>query len=262
MAKYDIPAVINFISQNTGHASIGYVGHSQGTTQAFAAFLLNPAIADKVNVFVALAPALYVGHQQSVLLSILAGFDVDKLFQLFGMEQFLGQSWLIKAVSEIFCAPGVLTDALCEDIIFALCGTNTDIEHNLNATRFEVYTTHTPAGTSVQNMAHWAQSVRSGKYRMYDYGFFGNLKHYGRISPPDYDLTKLTKPLTAVFTGGHDALADPVDVQTVLTQVPASTVIYYKEVPEYEHLDFTWGLDCHEKIYPDVVALLKKYSNK
>lgn len=32
MAKYDLPAVINFIEQKTGQKQLYYIGHSQGTT--------------------------------------------------------------------------------------------------------------------------------------------------------------------------------------------------------------------------------------
>lgn len=31
MAKYDLPAVINFILQETGQQKLYYIGHSQGT---------------------------------------------------------------------------------------------------------------------------------------------------------------------------------------------------------------------------------------
>lgn len=32
MAKYDLPATINFIVEKTGQEQLYYVGHSQGTT--------------------------------------------------------------------------------------------------------------------------------------------------------------------------------------------------------------------------------------
>lgn len=47
MAKYDLPATINFIVQKTGQEKIHYVGHSQGTTIGFIAFSTNPTLAKK-----------------------------------------------------------------------------------------------------------------------------------------------------------------------------------------------------------------------
>jgi pimeloyl-ACP methyl ester carboxylesterase len=101
MASYDLPANINYILKRTGLKSVGYVGHSQGTIQAFAAFSENEDIQSKVNVFVALAPVTYVYHQESKLVSYLASLDVDKIFQLFGQQQFLPSSSLIRFLGDV-----------------------------------------------------------------------------------------------------------------------------------------------------------------
>lgn len=48
MAKYDIPAVIEYILKKTGKEQLYFIGHSQGTLQAFAAFSQNATLAKKV----------------------------------------------------------------------------------------------------------------------------------------------------------------------------------------------------------------------
>jgi lysosomal acid lipase/cholesteryl ester hydrolase len=96
MAAYDLPANIDYILKRTGLPSIGYVGHSQGTIQAFAAFSDSDELQKKVNVFAALAPVTYVYHQQSKLVSYLAALDVDQILQDFGLKQFLPSSSLIR----------------------------------------------------------------------------------------------------------------------------------------------------------------------
>ena len=57
-AWHDIPDTIEYILDITKCASLGYVGFSQGTAQAFAALSIHPQLNDKVNVFIALAPAM------------------------------------------------------------------------------------------------------------------------------------------------------------------------------------------------------------
>lgn len=48
-----------------------YIGFSQGTAQAFAAFSSNPDLLAKVNLFVALSPAVRANHlSKSLLLSL------------------------------------------------------------------------------------------------------------------------------------------------------------------------------------------------
>ena len=37
--QYDVPSVIDYILNTTGYYSLTYVGHSQGTTQMFAALI-------------------------------------------------------------------------------------------------------------------------------------------------------------------------------------------------------------------------------
>lgn len=49
MAAHDLPASINYILSVTGAASLGYVGHSQGTTIGFAALSSQPELTQKVS---------------------------------------------------------------------------------------------------------------------------------------------------------------------------------------------------------------------
>ncbi|KAH0623594.1 hypothetical protein JD844_006513 [Phrynosoma platyrhinos] len=65
MAKYDVPATINFILNKTGQEQIFYIGHSQGTTMAFIAFSTMPQVAKKIKMFFGLAPAATVKFSTS-----------------------------------------------------------------------------------------------------------------------------------------------------------------------------------------------------
>jgi len=66
-------------------------------------------------------------------------------------------------------------------------------------------------------------------------------------------VSKLSVP-TATFTGGHDWLADPTDVASLLPTIPH--LVYQLNISYYEHLDFIWGLDSGYVIYPQVIAQL------
>ena len=50
--------------------------------------------------------------------------------------------------------------------------------------QLQVYVAQTPAGTSVKNMAHFAQGIRHDAFRMYNYGVAG-----GAQTPLDLTLT-------------------------------------------------------------------------
>eukprot|EP00742_Colponemidia_sp_Colp-10_P002746 GILJ01002936.1.p1 GENE.GILJ01002936.1~~GILJ01002936.1.p1 ORF type:complete len:423 (-),score=58.58 GILJ01002936.1:189-1457(-) len=238
MAKYDIPAIVNYVLKvNTG-PRLAYVGHSQGTTQMFAALTIHDWLPSKLYSFSALAPAVFVGNQWSILIKALASTHADQFFKLIGMKEFLPSTPFLRYLAAILCKD--LPDA-CESIVFLLCGKDTSPMHNLNTTRLPVYYAHTPAGTSVVNMAHWAQIVRSGKFET-----------YGK-NPVQYDLAKIHPVPTAIFSGTEDALADTKDVLQLLSILPPGMVKMVHNEDTYDHLDFTWGENAAEKLYPLVI---------
>ncbi|KAJ8396044.1 hypothetical protein AAFF_G00025760 [Aldrovandia affinis] len=251
MAKKDLPAVVNYITKTTGQEQIYYVGHSQGTTIAFIAFSTMPELASKIKMFFGLAPVATVAFTESPMTK-LSLFPEFLVWDLFGKKDFFPQTPLIKWFATKFCSHNPLSE-LCGNIFFVLCGFD---EKNLNMSRTPVYTTHCPAGTSVQNMIHWSQAVHGGKLMAYDYGKAGNMAHYNQSTPPLYYVQDMPVP-TALWSGGHDTLADPKDVAVLLTQVP--NLVYHKHIPHWEHLDFIWGLDAPQEMYSEMVKLMNQH---
>ncbi|CDQ61575.1 unnamed protein product [Oncorhynchus mykiss] len=258
MAKKDLPAVVNHILKTTGQETIYYVGHSQGTTIAFVAFSSMPELASKIKMFFGLAPVATVAFTASPITK-LSSFPDFLIWDLFGKRDFMPQSSLIKWFATKFCSKEPHSE-LCGNIFFVLCGFD---ELNLNMTRTPVYISHCPAGTSVQNMIHWSQAVHVGKLMAYDYGRAGNMAHYNQArpaqsslsTPPLYNIRDMKVP-TALWSGGHDTLADPKDVAVLLTQV--SNLVYHRHIEHWEHLDFIWGLDAPQEMYREIIKLMSQ----
>uniref|UniRef100_A0A8C6XBR6 Lipase n=1 Tax=Naja naja TaxID=35670 RepID=A0A8C6XBR6_NAJNA len=247
MAKYDLPASINFVLNKTGQEQLFYVGHSQGTTIGFIAFSAFPELAKKINMFFGLAPIMNVKFSSSAMAK-LGELPELLLKEIFGTKQFLPQNALIK-----WLATRVLLDDLCGNFFFLMCGFN---EKNLNMSRIDVYSTHCPAGTSVQNMLHWTQVIKTGEMRAFDWGSKKqNMIHYKEPTPPRYKMKEMLVP-TAMWTGGHDWLADQKDVAMLMTMIP--NLIYHKEIPDWEHLDFIWGLDAPQRMFRDMIQMMRK----
>ncbi|XP_053547644.1 putative lysosomal acid lipase/cholesteryl ester hydrolase [Bombina bombina] len=252
MAKQDLPAVINFILNKTGQEKIFYVGHSQGTTIGFIAFSSMPALADKIKMFFGLAPVTTIEFSTSPLVK-LAIFPECFLKTIFGNKAFFPQTEQITWLATNICNHK-LFNHLCGNTFFLLCGFN---EKNLNMSRADVYLSHCPSGTSMQNMLHWVQLKKSGELKAFDWGYDGNIIHYKQPTPPLYHVRDMKIP-AALWTGGNDWLADPKDVGLLLTQV--TNLVYHKKVPEWDHLDFIWGLDAPYRMYNEIIELMKKYS--
>ena len=283
MAEYDFPAVLHYILGATTQKGdddddevskqykkrIAYVGHSQGATQAFAALSAAPELQQYISICIALGPAIYVRYTSSVPLLLLAQMQADQLFDLLGRYEILPAR---KTTADIFGQVCRASPLACVSILTAICGFN---ENNLNMTRLPIYVEYAPSGTSVKNVAHWAQLIRKSAeeraflFRRYDYGSVCvstggaprncNMKMYGMVTPPSFNLSALTDVPLAIFSGVQDILADPVDVERLLEALPPGAVVYTQSELSFQHIDFTWGLSSAERIYPAVLRLLREY---
>lgn len=251
MARYDLPANVQFVLNATGYSTLGYVGHSQGTLQMFAALSNEPSLVGYFNTFVGLGPVATVGHITNELLLLLAKFDVDRLFQLLGLKQFLpSEEWLNRLFPYV-CREDA---GLCDSIIEYICGPHRGAFNN---TRMQVVAAHEPGGTSVQNVAHFAQCIRSGLFQAYDWGEEGNLQHYNSTAPPLYDISQfpIDQLPTSLYYGTLDELADPTDVAWLLGHL-SSPPRFVTELNDYAHLDYVWDILAYQEFYPQVVQLL------
>jgi lysosomal acid lipase/cholesteryl ester hydrolase len=254
MAKYDLPAVVDYVLNATERSTLTWVGHSQGTWQAFSAFsTLHREYAAKVDLFVAMAPVAYVGHSTSLLLKVIADLDTAEIIKFLGFKEFLDNDWLVRQISKV--CPDV--GHLCQDALDLVFGHGNP--SNRNDTQYQQILRYDPGGTSVNNMLHWSQELTRGTYEMHDYGRATNEQKYHQATPPAYRLDQMTGPPTAIFAGSNDALADPQDVEILLSQIPAATVVNTTYVAGYNHMDFVWGLDAHTRVYPSIIQLIAQH---
>lgn len=61
---------------------------------------------------------------------------------------------------------------------------------------------------------------------------------------------------TAMWSGGEDFVADPIDVRQLVADL--SNLIYHKKIPEYSHMDFVIGLDAPNKVFNEIVAFINE----
>ncbi|NXM44602.1 LIPM Lipase, partial [Gymnorhina tibicen] len=251
MAMYDLPASIDFVLQKTGQKQLHYVGYSQGCTIAFIAFSSMPELAQKVKMFFALAPAVTAKHARSPILKM--HFLLDNNLKMIPL--LLGRTDASLRVRKLWrflpeLCGHTLLHRPCANLLFLLGGHN---EKNLNMTRLDVYTSHYPDSTSVKNVIHWAQVVKSGEFKPFDYGN-KNPAVYQQDTPPPYRMEDMPVP-TAVWSGGEDWAADWRDIRLLLPRI--AHLVTYTHVPDWNHWDFVWGLDAPGRLYSSILRLME-----
>jgi len=217
MAEFDVPANINYIISKTDKDKLTWIGHSEGTSQMFAAGV-DPKTRDlvtrRIDKFIALAPIVFMKHCESPVLDGLSKirnllWPVFQLTQLFNfVPSFCVEKPGIMKIGQWFCdtipfvcnniVPGVHFNPKVDDILKDLVG----------------LISHYPAGTASKNVMKYAQSISTrheNQFPKYDYGHAGNLKKYGTKEPGLWDVSTLAIN-TVLISGTDDMLGNPKDV--------------------------------------------------
>jgi gastric triacylglycerol lipase len=173
---------------------------------------------------------------QSLVLDVMADLHADRVIQLLGFREFLPNPSIVQVLAPALCTG---LPAICSNALFLIVGK----ANNWNESRVEVYSSRTPAGTSVRNMVHFAQLFRSKGLQQYDWGcgLFSceNMNKYGQKTPPVYNLSAFTVK-TALYHSDQDDLANPADVEILKAALPAGVVVQdYHVSLQFNHLDYT-----------------------
>ncbi|KAG4251586.1 hypothetical protein PC116_g674 [Phytophthora cactorum] len=215
-----------------------------------------------------LAPVAWTGHLTAKIFKGMADVHLDKLFQAFAISEFSAKSTFLQEMIAGFAC--TVADELCNSAVALVAGPSV----STNTSRIPVYISQTPAGTSVKNMAHYAQNIRDNTFAAYDYGCkckrdpgiekcsekkCENKKVYGSFDPPAYPIEKMVYPRTGFFIGSADTIATATDIERLRDALPSGTIVHELAVKEYSHLDLVWAYNANEKIYQDLLAQLDKY---
>ncbi|KAM6182640.1 lipase member N [Erethizon dorsatum] len=250
MAKYDLTGIIDFIVNKTGQEKLYFIGHSLGTTIGFIAFSTIPELAQRIKINFALGPVVSFKYPMSIFSSFFL-LPQSTIKAIFGTKGFLLEDKNRKIFVTKICNHKILW-LICSEFMSLWAGFN---KKNMNMSRMDVYMSHAPTGSSVQNILHIKQLYRSDEFRAYDWGSEAeNMQHYNQSQPPLYDLTAMKVP-TAIWAGGQDILVTPQDVARILPRI--GNLHYFQMLPDWNHFDFVWGLDAPQRLYHKIIALMK-----
>jgi len=257
MAKYDLPAQLNYVLEKTGKEKIYYVGHSMGTTTYMVMNSLDQSWADKIELAVFLGPAAYMAHMQSPI-SFLAPFldDIEWVADHVGTGEFLPSNYLMDWIAAFTCTGDGVPEFICENIVFLLAGYD---EAQLNKTMLPTVAAHCPAGVSVYTVLQYGQEYKYKHFGGFDWGTEErNLAHHGTAQPPLYNLANVNTKVALVW-GANDWLVAKEDLDKIVDEVPNIVDNYRVPFDGWNHLDFLYAIDVDRYQNGHLIELLTMY---
>nr|XP_037281537.1 gastric triacylglycerol lipase-like [Rhipicephalus microplus] len=258
MAAYDLPAQLDWVLKTTQQSSLQYVGWSQGCAILFALLAERPEYNKKVQLFHAIAPAVFLGHMTSPMKRL---EPISK--QIYKAGQFvLGGSLLgkhlpfIDTMKQLACNPVIPSISCTAAFIFVNRGYPIDI----NMTRLPVYMGNTPSGTSMRNLLHYAQLTKTKRFQKFDWGAKKNWQVYKKLLPPRYNLKKVTVPV-AIYWGDGDVFVTPRDVALLAKRLPNVVLNYKVPMHGFTHFDVVWSITAYKHLYKKIFEMMMKYTS-
>ncbi|KAF2676491.1 alpha/beta-hydrolase [Lentithecium fluviatile CBS 122367] len=247
-AFHDIPDSVSYVLSTTHQPSLSYIGFSQGTAQAFATLSIHPNLNDKVDLFIALAPAMSPPGLSTGLVNTFVKTSPDIIFLAFGRKSILPSTTMWQSI----LYPPIFVRVIDTSLKFLFGWTGSNITNYQKLASYP----HLYSYTSTKSVVHWFQIIRNGVFQMYDdeapNPITSNRTKYYKVAK--FPTKNIKTPILLVY-GGSDSL---VDINVMLKELPRHTIA--KEIPHYEHLDFLWASSVDQLVFPHVFEALEEYA--
>lgn len=256
---FDVPAHIDYILKHTKRKDLLYIGMSQGTLIFFTMLAEKPWYNDRIKAFAGLAPFYKLGHLKVLPLATFAPYAETpmRLAHAAGSYEVFPQGMRVAGLVRQFC--GFATRGICSIIAdkFSNLGSR-----YINESRIPVYLCHVPAGTSLKNIIHFDQLVKSKKFQKFDYGAFYNKDYYGKRDVPEYEIANVQTDL-GIFWSQGDEFIPPEDVLELLSTLKRHVKKkHFIEDPYYTHVHFLLSTTNGIYLYRQLLGFMANYDEK
>ncbi|KAG6381885.1 Alpha/Beta hydrolase protein [Boletus reticuloceps] len=270
-AWYDIPDSIEYILARTGAGSLGYVGFSQGTAQAFACVECQPAVERKSKRSggtCACDEPCWIGYPYCGCTheGVVSQFSrlshpppshcsVSKCGSPTSVYLFFGRKAILSSVAtwQAIIYPPIFTSIIDTALYFLFSWDS----RNITTTQKTAAYAHLYSYASVKSVVHWFQIMRESTFQMFDddVAVFGGPANSGKAyRPARFPTRNIETPILLLY-GNRDSL---MDIEAMVSALPASGT-RAKKLEGYEHLDVLWGKDIDKDVFPEVVNALRMH---
>ena len=250
-AFHDIPDSIEYILATSGQLSLSYIGFSQGTAQAFATLSIHPTLNEKVDVFVALAPAMSPAGLHNSIVDALMKASPVVVFLAFGRRSILSSATMWQSI----LYPPIFVRIIDLSLAFLFNWASKNISPQQKLAAYP----HLFSFTSTKSVVHWFQIIRNKSFQMFDDDVqaplsLGASDRYYKVAK--FPTRNIKTPIVLLY-GSSDSL---VDVTIMQRELPKHTIA--REILQFEHLDFLWAQHVETLVFPYIFEALDRYAGR
>lgn len=211
----------------------------------------------KIDCWIRASPVVYLSDIQSPIKTLApVASSAASMDMLSNTHEFVPKNSALGKITST-CSLDAADLSVCKNIAFYICGYN---EKQFNSSLLPVFLSHLGSGTSWKTVVHFAQEINTGgKFQQFDYGS-KNLEIYGSVYPPEYDLSKITLPIS-LFWSKNDLLSSEHDVKKLYHALESKKEMYLIPDPEFNHLDYLWAINAPRLLNNKVLEYLERAFN-
>ncbi|XP_072935159.1 lipase 1-like [Epargyreus clarus] len=255
IGNFDIPAIIDYMLSVSKKSKVYYIGHSQGTTDFFVMTSLQPSYNDKVQLAIQLAPVSIMKHITNPILKVVAqgSENIKNILDSLGLQELSAVNQIEHFILEKLCQ--VAPAPICGTILYITTGYKQD---TISARTLTIAFGHLLVGVSAKTLAHFGQLILFQKFQRYNEGLQGNLKRYGSVSPPEYNVSQITCPIVLVC-GQNDYVSTLQDIDELSSKLPNVVEKYIVPDPTFSHNNHVWGVDAPKLVFKRILQFFSEF---
>eukprot|EP01022_Parablepharisma_sp_SALTPOND_P018075 TRINITY_DN2937_c0_g1_i1.p1 TRINITY_DN2937_c0_g1~~TRINITY_DN2937_c0_g1_i1.p1 ORF type:complete len:433 (-),score=9.63 TRINITY_DN2937_c0_g1_i1:19-1197(-) len=244
---FDIRENVNYITKITGYRNLHYVGYSQSGGAILAALTEDYQFyKDHLKSITLWAPVSNMEHSSGLLRLLYWSYTLYVL-EFFGFRELFPYDPTLSSLSSVLCK---LNPAFCNLLLAIVTDLNPYYD---NQGRWEVITSHFPAGTSVLSLLHMLE--------LNSYSTF--MKHRKSVlhSVEEYDMDRIGEQVPiAVMVGKNDQLVVSKDTQWLAGVLSKRGCLsFYKEYSFMGHLTFMLPSKIVQEFLLDTVRFIQEH---
>jgi len=247
LAKYDFPAMLEYVISKTNRSQLIYMGHSQGNTQAFLGLSMNPQLCQKLQLFIALAPAVFIHPPKHWALQHLVNIYTNGTFELFfGKKAFIPSMCFMQKYLPAFLFAHMSYNMFCY-----LFNWGDDLWKKSRKVKYFLFS---PRPVSCKLLMHWCSIIKEGRLHSFNGSYHENCNADGAANT-GCNLKDITCPVALMYSTGDSLVHGKKLVQEMRQH---NCLFHVEEFSNYEHVDMVWAQDTKNTIYSKMAFVIEK----